>query len=454
MNVQLAQAHSSAAPPLEAFIPMSRRRLIDHCLAEERLDTTRREKFRRLAHILSAYFHHDLHDESENFKATYAPQNPDAEAAVITPPRATAVETGYEGHRIAELFRSVVRRANYREITSTELQQALESESLIDLQTDVDLDDFEQVLAFGRGETTTQVTVRRLYRKRTIDVEIFRRVALLLKFKGRAYFDSRHRKKRADKLPFEPGRTYLYLYKDVPKHDLELLFPNVKLRMSGKDRLLFGLPAVGAAVPVLFKTLPKLLLLLGVAAFFLLGPEVAARFGVDERKIQNTMPLLAAVLALLVGFGGLAVKQIVNFKNKKIRFQKTVSDTLFFRNLATNISVFHRLIDQAEESETKEAILVYYHLLINPERRFTAAELDAEIERWIADSLGTSVDFDIEGPLANLSRIKDAKGCALLKRDAEGRYETPTLDEAVRILDEVWDGLFPAATPQRLRRAS
>ena len=50
--------------------------------------------------------------------------------------------------------------------------------------------------------------------------DVFRRVLLLLKFRGEEHFREQRRKPPRG---MTPGAIFLYLYKDVPKYDLELL---------------------------------------------------------------------------------------------------------------------------------------------------------------------------------------------------------------------------------------
>ena len=68
---------------------------------------------------------------------------------------------------------------------------------------------------------------------------------------------------------------------------------------------------------------------------------------------------LIALLAGLVTLGSYLWKQFNNYKNCKLSFMQTLTENLYFENLDNNAGVFHRLIDDAEEEECKEAILVY-----------------------------------------------------------------------------------------------
>ena len=77
---------------------------------------------------------------------------------------------------------------------------------------------------------------------------------MLLQVRDDAQFDERHSSRDA---AIAPGKIYLSLYKNIPHHDLELLFPNLKISMSLKDRLMLTIPALGAAVPLVLKILPS-----------------------------------------------------------------------------------------------------------------------------------------------------------------------------------------------------
>ena len=64
--------------------------------------------------------------------------------------------------------------------------------------------------------------------------------------------------------------TILERLKDVPLKDLEILFPNSKIVMSLKDKLLLEIPAVAGGVPLLAtKVIPALVVaFLVISAYF------------------------------------------------------------------------------------------------------------------------------------------------------------------------------------------
>jgi hypothetical protein len=387
----------------EAFIPYRRTDIIELCIEDGKLSPTEEQKFRNFCTILSAYYHFQLHQDLEVFKDNYAPFNPDADTKSRV--EHTSSEKVKMEAQVVSSFKTILERANYRPISKANLEEAFEENSLIELKTDVDFDDFEQMVCFCRGNSKKTIQVKKLFKKVDLEVDTYERVALLIKCKPREYFEA----KKADinKLNFTPGKMYVYLYKNIPKYDLEFIFPNIKVSMTLKDRLIFGVPAVGAAIPILLKIIPQLLLIAGVIIFLVFGPSFAQELGLipNEEDVNNMTRILVAALSMVIALGGFAVKQYNNYKNKQLKFQKDVTETLFFKNMSTNFGVFQSLIDAAEEEECKEIILVYYHLL-SSNLPLTPEQLDDRIEQWMEEKFDTKIDFDIQGPLNNLGEIR------------------------------------------------
>ncbi|WP_048321105.1 DUF3754 domain-containing protein, partial [Crocosphaera watsonii] len=205
-------------------------------------------------------------------------------------------------------------------------------------------------------------------------------------------------------------------------------------------------------IPLLLRAVPNILLVI-VAIFILLKADsVVQSIEVDKEKVRDLMPILVATLSLTMTLGGFAVKQYTKYKSKEIKFQKEVSDTLFFKNLANNASVFQALVDIAEEEECKEIILVYYHILTSQEKLNTE-KLDRKIEQWMTEKLGIEMDFDIHGPLNNLEKLRgkivyednnedEIKEVPLLSYDQQGNINILPLEDSKMILDYVWDNAF------------
>ncbi len=437
------KAEQTTPPKRETFIPCSRAELVELCLQEGRLTGAAAHSFRTFAELLAVYYHFRFYQLEKRLKQNYAPFDPDADQiieAVVQPEQRQAMEK-----QVVKTLGRVLRRANYVALDDATLRQAMNRVSLINLRTRVDFADFEQMLFYHRGKVTQTVQVKRWFWTKTITMDVFTRAVLLLKFKDAAYFQAKNR--RPPKLNFVPGRMSIYLYKNVPQNDLELLFPNVQVGMNWLDRLLFIGPALWAGVSLLFKISSSLLLILGLILFFLFGPEFAQRVGVSEAQIQHMTPVLLAAFSVSMALGGFAFHQYNGYKNKRIKFLKDVTDTLFFKSLGTNDTVFHTLVAAAEEEETKEALLVYYHLLTQP-AKLTPTQLDAQIEGWLQQKLGITVDFAMQQSAQQLQELRcklpatgttEPQSLQLLTIDDQGYCQILPLDQARQVIDRIWD---------------
>ncbi|MGB5772379.1 MAG: TMEM143 family protein [Crocosphaera sp.] len=436
----------------ESFIPFRRTDLINLCLEDGKLQDKDRQIFKEFCEILSAFFHFRFHYKLETIKDNYVSFNPNADIKALKEPSLDEYESMQT--QVIKGFKYILERANYIQLSNDIIQKSLDAKSLINLKTDVDFDDFEHFFCYYRGDIYKTITVKKFgFLKQEKVIDILERVVLLIKFKGEGYFQAKAKKSRQEKeLNFTPGKMYLYFYKNIPKLDIDLLFPNIKTSMTLKDRLLFGVPAVGAAIPLMLRAVPNILLII-VAIFILINaPDIVESIEVDKEKVRDIMPILVATLSLTMTLGGFAVKQYTKYKSKQIKFQKEVSDTLFFKNLANNASVFQALADIAEEEECKEIILVYYHLLTSNEK-LNPEQLDHKIEQWMTEKLGIHIDFDIHGPLNNLQKIKgkivhegnnedEMIDIPLLSYDEQGNLEILPLKQSRMILDYVWDNAF------------
>lgn len=404
------------------FIPFRRNDIITLLQAQTHLSQPDRDKLRDVCELLKNIYHFQFHRALETLKDCYAPVNPDADTKTIFPRSAEEIQA-LEQQLIEEL-KALLNTANFEQITEADLARAMAEESLFKIKLNVDFDDFEQMLFFRRGESPRKETLVSLFglRKREIEFINYDRVVIVVKYKPAAYFEQTDRKQ----LYFTPGSTIIKLFRNVPRSDLEMLFPNTEVRMKTIDKLIIGVPAAIGGIIMLVTKLGTTLLLSGALIAFWLGMR-------DQPVELNQTNLLA----LAAGFGTLGAflwKQFSNFKNRKIRFMKTLADNLYFKNLDNNIGVFHRLIDAAEEEECKEAMLAYYFLLIS-DTPLSAEELDQTIENWFAQYQQHELDFEIQDALEKLLELN-------LIKEEHDRYIAVSLDKARQTLDRVWDAYY------------
>ncbi len=138
--------------------------------------------------------------------------------------------------------------------------------------------------------------------------------------------------------------------------------------------------------------------------------------------------------------GGYMTRQFGKFKKRKMEFMQVLADNLYFRNLDNDAGVLHHLVDNAEEEETKEALLAWYFLR-TARAPLTRDELDEAIETWFADEHDLRMDFEVEDGVAKLEALR------LVRKVDGGRLETVDIEEALRRLDERWDEYFTYHEP-------
>ncbi len=409
-------------PNRSRFIPFRKTDIVAMCVDESDWPADQAEQFREFYRILNALFHFEYQRNLEALKDCYAPFNPDADTRYLTQ------YTPEEKHKlqkklVAELT-AVLNAANFEQITSDDLAQALTEESLFKIRLEVDFKDFDDVIFYRRGESVKQETLVTLFglRKKPFAFTNYDRVAVYIKFKEQPYFDEGNRRN----LNFLPGSTIIKLFQNVPKADLEMLFPNSKVRMKTIDKLIIGVPAaVSGIVVIVTKLGATLILIASVVAFWL---------GLSKEEAQLNQKHLIALGAGLATLGGFLFRQISKFKNRKIKFMKALSDNLYFKNLDNNAGVFHNLIDAAEEEEVKEAILAYFFLL-EAKQPMKKDELDALIEQWFETRWNCRINFEIDDAVKKLERLGlvTRKGAAL---------QCLPLADAKRQLDHIWDNYF------------
>lgn len=270
----------------EAFIPYSRQEIIELCIADGKIAIAQQQNFRDFCNILIAYYHFKLHRSLEDLKSDFIPFNPDIEEYRAIDPLDNFANLQQKEDSLVSTFTTILEQANYFPVSEAGLKKALQEDSVFDLKTEVDFDDFDRMVCYCRGDTLDKIKVKKWFFKQVEkQVNIYQRVVLLIKFKEEQHFKNKPVKN--EELNFKPGKIYLYLYKNLSKLDIEFIFPNIKMSMNWKDRLLFGVPAVGAAVPIILKVLPQIILILGVIIYLTLGRQPIDELQVREEDVRN-----------------------------------------------------------------------------------------------------------------------------------------------------------------------
>jgi hypothetical protein len=134
---------------------------------------------------------------------------------------------------------------------------------------------------------------------------------------------------------------------------------------------------------------------------------------------------LVTLYAPLALIGGYAYKTVASFNTTKQSYQLQLSQSLYFQNLDNNAGVLFRLLNAAEEQESREVLLSYFFLWrYAGERGWTAKELDDYIELEIGRQIDREVDFDINDALDKLRQNN-------LAVERDGRWHAVPLAEVL-----------------------
>jgi hypothetical protein len=401
----------------EQYIPFDKEFLLEQQIAEYTVIKSEAEDFKKLFDILEHYFHYEAFNLIRKLKQNYALFDPD-----LNPDERAAFAGKSDFGVFKETLLKVLERGNFCRVDQETLDEALKNSDLIGLKLAIDFNDFKDYSLYVRGHHKTREKVKKLFFwKKEVEFEYYDRVMIYLNYNDANYF--KEKKVALSKLPFDPGCIVLKIFKRVPKNDLETIFPNAIPKMSATDKILFWVPGIGGGVSLLStKVIPALITM-----------YAAYKSGESINLLNSKTALNQGLIALGV-LGGYLFRQYSSFVNKKIKFSKMLSDSLYFKNLGNNSGAFYSLLNSSEEEELKETILAYA-FLNRSKKPLTEEELDSQIESWFRTRLNTDLDFDVKDALFKLKNIG-------LGSEANGKWEVIPLNKALILVDEIWDSIF------------
>jgi hypothetical protein len=376
----------------DRFIPVSRQALVRALAAPELWPGFDAAEIRTCFAYMCQWRHLSYAGREQELIESYLPFNPDRDISD------TAIAAdAYDGpHKQAflEAVRRMLERANYDEIPRANLQAVIDEFNPYGLELDVNLAEFEDILVFVRGESTDEVLpdfLSKLRGRKPITVAVFNRVFLLLTLKPvevrvkELMIENRVDEAKARKLvakqrkmmPDDVDDTHIYvkMFKDVPRPDLEIMFPNTRIRLRQADKITIGASASGG---------------IGMGVISLITKAVAA-----------ALSPIGAVLAIL-GLAGAASQQVAQVVNRRAKYMLKMTRNLYFQNLSNNQGALALLTERAEEEDIKEELLLYTLLAKMSVHRNELGEAQTAIEEFLADHFKVHVDFDTEDALERL----------------------------------------------------
>ena len=416
-----------AADDRDHFIAVRKTDILDALIEHGRLvEEPQREQFAQVCRRLGAIYHYEYFAELERLRDDYFYFNPEIEphARLDT----AALERAY-----AELVLSltaVLEDANFLEMSHAEIAEAHRRRSAMRVEIEAPLDDFREVRFFRRGhhEETVETAGWLGLRKRSAQVLVYDDIVLFVAMKPEADIVSRRERRRLALRKIRPGSVLIKYFRNIASVDLNALFPNVRVVLSMRDKLLLSGPALAGGLPILLKLASSITVLFLVIGFY---------FGLSANVADKDMAGALAAISGLGALGGFIMRQWLRYQRQSLKYQKELTENVYFRNVNNNSGIFDSMIGAAEDQECKEAFLAYY-FLSTAERAPVQAELEERIERWLAQAFGVEVGFKVGEALARLDHL------GLLLRDGEQLSVLPP-QAALPKLDAVWGAFFKPA---------
>ncbi len=374
-------------------------------MAQPDLTETERDQILKFGSLLGSVFHSEFFFKLRELKELYSPLDPDSDYIKLAKHSRVRTETSDEEFLIP-LEKTLI-AANYRKLDVGIIEQAVMAPNEIGLTFVPDFTQFEHLGIYARGYTQISRIVRSTktrFRKRTMLLDAYQRLVIVLKFR--------------DGLKMGPyirsDVVYIRMFKDVPHVDMEMHLPEqgtrVKMRWIDKAQI---------ASPV-----------------FMGLPTLAAKFiGFSFVTFFANPLVLAPLMAVPVSAG---LNSFFGFHRAKHKHLASMIRNLYYLTLANNGSVLNRLIDSAEEEEYKETMLAYYFLWrrLGQTEEWTMEQLDHHIEDFLKSVSNVEINFEIADALGKLYRL------GLARRDERGRLQAVPIEEALVVLDRIWDNTF------------
>ena len=407
----------------EKFIPITRQALMERLTRPHAWPGQQAAEARRFFRYLDYWREQTYAARLLALEQTYEPFSPDSDLLITR--KFTKSERSEMQKRLVAQVTELLEQANFTRVDTGKVELILTKDSFYGLDLFVDLAAFDELLIFYRGATKEKRSrrgLRNLYlRKEEFELPIFQRLCIAFKLKPaedriRGIMASQNCSRREAErqvkrlrgmLPPQIKSDYLYLklFKNIPRSDLEMVFPNTKVRFRLFDKIRLGVTAGGG---------------LGMGVIGTAGKIAVA---------ANPIALAGAVAAL----GGVAVRQAMSFLNQRNKYMVTMAQNLYFHAMADNHGVMTLLADRAAEEDIKEEMLLYSVMAKEKVSRRDLRDVDAAIEQYLLNGFGVNVDFDLDDALRRL------KAEGVVTEHEDGTFTTMPPAQAAKHIDFLWD---------------
>lgn len=423
-----APAWETIADTRDHFLPIRKSELLDALLEDSSLVAPAdRVRVGDVNRLLAAIFHFEYFARLDALRDAYYAVDPE----YIGDARVSADVFARNYRAFADTFVALLKGANFVEITPEEIGRSYETQSAVRFEVDTPIGDFHEFRFFRRGQRLETLERRSWYglKKREIDIAVYENVVLLAAVKPYARLEDEKQAERLERMNMVPASVIIKCFRNIASADINMLLPNVRIRMSWLDRLVLGVPALVGGVPIVLKLVSSLTVLFVVIGFYL-----GLSASVGDEDIKTALAALGALVAL----GGFFIRQWVRYERQSLRYLRQITENFFFRSINHNAGFFDYILATAEDQDHKEALLAYLFA-----RRLGAAtgdDLRIAIENWAKARFPVVMRLEVADAVAKLQRL----GLASV---SGGKIVCVDLDEAARRLASVWRQFFPASAP-------
>jgi hypothetical protein len=412
-----------ASATREKFLPVTRHALLDRLTVPALWPKGDSAQARRFLRYLDYWRRHSYSVKLLDLEQLYEPFSPDTD--LLQTRRFSPEERAAMQKRLVAQMADLLTQGNFNRVDPADFHIILTKDSHYGLDLQVDIGAFEEIQIFYRGAATITERHRDIRKAyigwKEVKVPVFQRLFILFKLKPfEARVEEVVQERKVDRkeaetivrrlrrmLPDTVSSDYVYikLFKNIPRSDLEMAFPNTRVRFRMFDKIKFGVTA-GSGVGVgVISTAGKLALL--------------------------TNPY--TLVMTLAGLAGIAVRQASAFINQRNRYMAVLARNLYFHSMADNRGVMTLLADRAADEDIKEEMLLYTAIA---NARVSVRDLNAVdevIEQYLSKTFGIRVNFDVEDAHARLRQD------GIVTELADGTLKTLPPAEAALHIDKLWD---------------
>lgn len=408
----------------EHYIPLRPADLARKLGDEPSVTIFEREQFRQLCQLVEATIHHEYRSRLEELKSAYVPFDPDDDAT--NKHQLTDAERADRCRELFGEFDALMMRANYRRLSREQIDWALRTRSAGGLRLRLNLDLFERLEVYVRGDCELPERPKRSWLEkaagtlrvpwpadgtRSVPATLpgYRRLAVIFRLKQRSHLTD----------PLDTRAVVLKLFKDIAREDIETLLPGADVCIGPLEQAQIVVPTISGIGLTLFKLL----------------------HGAAEAAFAGIYSLITCV-ALICGAIGYGVKSFYGYLHTREKHQLSLTRNLYHQNLDNNAGVIYHLLAEAEAQEFREIMLAWWLLWRGGLAGATAEQIDAAAEQWLRDRCGIAADFEIGDALTKLRHL------GLATESTTGRWRAIPIENALATLDQSWDEQFDYQRPK------